>query len=523
MLVLHNARIYSPDTAELHTATAIHDGRILAVGTDEAILGEYGLKARRQDMHGSHLLPGLIDAHIHLENYALALLKVDCETSTRAECLQRVTERSRIVPERQWITGHGWNHNAWPEGMGNAAWLDAASRDHPAYLTAKSLHAAWVNSAALQAAGIHPETPDPLGGVIQRDDEGQPTGILFESAMQLVERMIPPTNPAIFREALLHAQEKLLHYGLTCVHDFDGSACFATLQSLHQAGQLKLRVVKAIHEEDLIHALEIGLHRGFGDDRLRLGPLKLFADGALGPQTAAMLEPYEGSQDSQGILLLGEDEIYEFGQRASTGGYNLAVHAIGDHANRVALNAIAKLREFERKNHLPALRHRIEHVQLISPSDQPRLAELQATASMQPIHAPSDSLMADRYWGARSQHAYAWQSLRQQHAHLAFGSDAPVESPDPFWGLHAAVTRCRQDGSPGKDGWYPQQRLNLADAIHGFTLGAAYAASMEDCLGKLAPGFMADIIMLEDDLFQLPEGNLYQVKPAATMVAGEWV
>jgi hypothetical protein len=247
-------------------------------------------------------------------------------------------------------------------------------------------------------------------------------------------------------------------------------------------------------------------------------------DGALGPQTAAMLSPYEGSADNRGILMMDAEELFEHARLAAESGLSVAVHAIGDRANHEVLDAFQQLRMYERERlNSPGLRHRIEHVQAIHPVDAGRLAAMQIIASMQPIHATSDMLMADKYWGKRVELSYAWREQLQQGARLAFGSDAPVESPNPFLGLHAAVTRCRPDGSPGLAGWVPDQRLTLLEALHGFTSGAAYAAGMEDRLGKLSRDFLADLILLNENPFVIDPHDLQYLQPIRTMVGGEWV
>jgi hypothetical protein len=295
---------------------------------------------------------------------------------------------------------------------------------------------------------------------------------------------------------------------------------------LHEAGDLKLRVTKSLPIEILPEVVEIGLRSGFGDDFLQIGSIKAFSDGALGPRTAAMLQPYEGEPDNRGIAMLDAEEIFERGRLAVEHGLSLAIHAIGDRANHEVLDAYTQLRQVEQE-YLPTtrrrLRHRIEHVQIIHPDDAERLAQQGIIASMQPIHAVSDYPMADRYWGKRAAHAYAWRTISDYGTLMAFGSDAPVESPNPFWGLHAAVTRRRPDGSPGPDGWYPAQRLSLTEALHGFTSGAAYAAGKENQLGKLAPGYLADLIVLDTDLFNCEIDQIRDIRPTATMINGEWV
>jgi predicted amidohydrolase YtcJ len=307
------------------------------------------------------------------------------------------------------------------------------------------------------------------------------------------------------------------------VHDFDRADSFAALQTLHKGGELKLRVLKSLPVEILEQAVEVGLRSGFGDDLLRIGGIKVFADGALGPHTAAMFEPYIGEPDNRGMLFLDGEELFEIGRKAASGGLSLAVHAIGDKANHEVLNGFKQLRKFEADEGLPHLRHRIEHVQLLHPDDLGKLADFGIIASMQPIHATSDMLMADTSWGDRSRYGYAWRTLLDKGIRMVFGSDAPVDSPNPFLGIHAAVSRRRVDGSPGPEGWYPEQRITGEEALHGYTTGPAYAAGMEDRLGKLAPGCLADLIVLDSDPFTCPPEALRGIKPKATMVGGDWV
>jgi predicted amidohydrolase YtcJ len=528
-MYLYNARIHTLDsTRPFASALAIQQDRIVAVGDETAIRAEYSPGEQGLDLQGRVILPGLTDSHIHLEMYALSLRRVDCETRIRRECLERVAERARITPPGEWILGHGWNQNNWPEGFGSAADLDAVVSDHPVYLSAKSYHAGWANSLALKRAGVTAATPDPFNGRLSRTANGTPDGILFESAMDLVANAIPEPAAAQIEEAIRQAQEVLWRMGITSLHDFDGRNCFSALQNLHLRGELHLRVLKGIPLPDLQYAVSLGLRSGFGDDMLRIGGVKAFMDGALGPQTAAMIQPFEGSlENNRGMLFMDAEQLFEHGRLAAQNGLPLAVHAIGDRADHEVLEAFGLLRRYEQENGITSLggrlRHRIEHLQLLHPDDARKLAALGVTASMQPIHATSDMLIADRYWGERSAYSYAWKLQLERGANLAFGSDAPVESPNPFWGLHAAVTRRRIDGSPGSQGWIPAQRIGLYEALLAYTHGAAYAAGMEDRLGKLASGCLADLIVLDQDPFEVAPDELHQLKPAAAMVAGEWV
>ena len=524
MRILYTAKIFTLNPQDnAASAILIDDDRILAVGNDDEILAEAGLHTDKTNLAGKTIWPGLTDAHMHLENYALALKRIDCETPTRQECLQRVADRASQARPGDWILGHGWNPNIWAEGSGNARLLDLVAPNNPVYLTTKSLHAGWANSAALRLAGINPNTADPIDGKIERDGGGKPTGILFETAVALVESILPKASVEQVSQAILAAQTEMWRMGLTGAHDFDQASCFAALETLDQRDLLRLRMVKSIPLENLTHAIAVGLRSGFGSKYLRIGSVKMFADGALGPRTAAMLKPYENEVDYAGLLMMDAEQVAERGQEATRNGLSVAIHAIGDRANHEVINGYAQIRQFEDRQALPRLRHRIEHVQLLHPEDLDCLAKYDIIASMQPIHATSDMLIADQHWGERSAYSYAWQSLSGRGAHLAFGSDAPVESPNPFWGLHAAITRRRADGSPGPAGWYPEQRLTLLEALNAYTQGPAYAAGIENRLGRLEPGYFADLIVLDVNPFSIPAQEIYQIKPNATMVGGKWV
>lgn len=522
MKLLHNARIYTLDSACQHaSALVIDSGRVLVVGGEE-LMAEYK-QCERQDMGGRIILPGLTDAHIHLQEYSRSLQAVDCEGQSRQGILHRLAGRLPETPPGTWLRGHGWDQNTWGGDWPGVAELDAQIPDNPVYLTAKSLHAAWLNTAALRLAGITASTPDPADGLIQRDAHGAPTGILFEDALRMVETAIPEPGSEALAKSFQQLIPQLWRMGLTGVHDFDGRACFMALQLLHSRGLLNLRVLKSIPHEFLPQAGQLGLSSGFGDDFLRVGSVKLFADGALGTHTGAMTASYVDEPENRGILLLKSDDIFNYGCRAAEVGLSLAVHAIGDRAVHEVLDGFARLRTYEREHALPALRHRMEHVQTILPQDAGRLARLDIIASMQPVHAPSDMPTADRWLGERAAFSYAWRTQLEHGGRLAFGSDAPVESANPFHGIHAAVTRRRADGSPGPEGWFPEQRLTVGAALAGFTSGPAYTAGMEDRLGQVSAGFLADFIVIETDPFTCDPAELYAIQPVATMVGGDWV
>lgn len=343
--ILTNARVktFNPDTPSAE-AIAISGSRVLSVGSADAIISCFGSDALIEDLGGMVVLPAFTDAHIHLLGYGLSLDRINCETSSKAECLERVRERVQLSGSGKWVLGHGWDHNIWPESAGDKQDLDAFSQDNPIYLTHKSLHSGWANSAALKAAGIHAGTKDPKDGCIERNADGEPNGIFFESAMRLLEETIPKPTGVERRNALRKSQRELLRFGITSVHDFDVWDCYLTLMDMKVSGDLRLRVVKNIPYTDLNTALEAGLISGSGNDWIKIGWLKLFSDGALGPQTAAMLQAYENSE-SLGMLFLTADEILEIGIKAMHSGISTAIHAIGDRANREVINGYAHLKE----------------------------------------------------------------------------------------------------------------------------------------------------------------------------------
>jgi predicted amidohydrolase YtcJ len=526
--ILFNARIYTLNPAQPRvSALAIHRDRIVAVGDDDAIRALADSNTRLDNAGGRPVIPGLTDAHIHWDGVAQSLKQVDVfEVLTKAEALRRVAERAAQTPPGDWIVGRGWTQALWPDrAFPTAAALDSVAPQHPVYLGAKSGHAAWVNSAALRLAGITASTTDPAGGSFQRDASGQPTGILLEDpAMLMVWSKVPHPTPEQVAPWMAEAQTLAWQAGLTGIHDYDNPDCLVTLQLLRERGELGLRVVKQINVPWIEHAHELGIHSGFGDEWLRFGSLKIFADGALGPRTALMIEPYEGEPDNTGITVTDKEEMVELISRASAAGMSSAVHAIGDKAVHDVLDVYQAVRQEEAARGIPrsARRHRIEHVQLIHPDDAHRLGELGIIASMQPIHATSDWEMADRYWGARARWSYNWRVQIEAGARLVFGSDAPVEPFEPLKGIFAAVTRRRPDGVPGPDGWYPDGRLDMQTALLGFTQGPAYAAGMEHDLGQLAPGFLADLLVLDRDLFTIAPDEILDTQVLGTLIGGDW-
>ncbi len=521
-----NAKIYTLDAAQPRaSALAMRGDQIVAVG-DDSLRALATRGTHLDDLAGATVIPGLTDAHIHWELTARALREIDLfDLPSKAEAVARVASAAQAAQSGAWLIGRGWSQAQWEGGaFPTAADLDAATPNNPVFLRARSEHAAWVNSAALREAGITANTPDPADGVILRDESGAPTGVLLEGAMTLVRQQLPVPSAAEVAAMMREAQGLAWRCGLTGIHDYDQPRAFEAFQLLHERGELGLRVVKNINDPFIDEAIRLGLRWGYGNHWLRLGGLKIFADGALGARTALMFEPYEGEPENCGVVVTEKPVMLALVMTASRAGFPSTIHAIGDRAVHEVLNVYEEVRADERARGLQPSdrRHRIEHVQLIHPDDVMRLADLDIIASMQPIHATADYLMADKYWGKRSRYAYNARLQLDQGARVAFGSDSPVEPFEPLKGIHAAVTRCRADGTPSPEGWYPEARLTVEEAVRGYTQGAAYAAGMESRLGMLAAGYFADLVALDRDIFEGDPHALLKTQVVGTLTGGVW-
>ena len=500
------------------------DGTILAVGAAEALRARWA-DARHVDLGGATVVPGLIDAHGHVAGLGLARLRVDLAgTRDKAAVLSRLRDFEARLAPGEWLLGRGWDQNDWPErSFPTAADLDAAFPDRPVWLERVDGHAGWANTAALRATGQvldaggargdwHPD-----GGRIVRDPGGRATGVLVDTAMAIVDGVLPVMDAAAIERALALGMEAAVRHGLTGVHDAGVSLQqLEAYRRLADRGEMPLRV-HAMADGDaeaLAWLCREGPYRHPGG-RLQMRAVKLYVDGALGSRGAALLEDYADDPGNRGLLMLPPARLREVATRARDCGIQVATHAIGDRGNRVVLDAYAEALEGH-----PGLRWRIEHAQVLAPGDLPRLAPLGVIASMQPTHATSDMPWAgDRLGPARVHGAYAWRSLRDSGARLALGSDFPVESVDPRLGLLAAATRADQAGEP-IGGWLPGELLTPFEALRGFTRDAAFAGFAEAEVGTLAEGMRADFVVLGEDPLGIPAAALDGLTVLSTWVDG---
>ena len=520
--VLVNARIHTLDDSQPAAEALAWDatGRIVAVGRRDEVLAQ-APGATLHDAKGATVVPGLVDAHAHLMGLGLALMRADLVgTRSKAEILARLQAFAATLPADAWLLGHGWDQNDWPEqSFPAAADLDAAFPDRPVWLERIDGHAGWANSAALRRATRDLSgTWQPDGGQIVRSGT-QPTGVFVDAARRLVEQAVPPPDDAYRAAALRRALAAAASVGLTGMHDMGTSLADLDLyRRFADEGRFTLRVVA--YADGAAAALEQLCRQGpyrHPSGRVRMAGAKFYADGALGSRGAALLEPYSDDHGNRGLLVTPPAKLLDGMRKARGCSLQVATHAIGDRGNRLVLDDYATvLGAAVGSDH----RWRIEHAQVLSPVDIPRLAQLGVIASMQPTHATSDMPWAETRLGReRLAGAYAWRRFVQSGARLALGSDFPVESEDPRLGLYAAVTRQDLDGEP-PGGWLPDQRLTAAEALRGFTSAAAWAGFMEREVGRLAPGLRADFVLLDADPLSVAPDRLPRLKVLSTWVDG---
>ena len=527
-LIIHHAKIYTVDSDRPWAeAVACAEGRIVAVGSNDKILALAGPQTRSLDMAGKLALPGLIDAHVHFLQYAIRRHHVNLFGITDFDEVQRrVRQGIAQVEPGQWVQGWGWDETIWnvqPE----PDWLTKLAPHTPVVLARLDMHTWWVNQAAMQQAGISRDLADPPDSRVERDDAGNPTGLLREwNAIHLVEQHLPQPDDRLLTTWLEEAIAEAHRLGLTGIHDQrverEGRRNFRLLQALERRGKLSLRVHMNLAADYIDEINTLGLQPGFGSDRLWLGHVKAFADGTLGSRTAYMLEPFEEEPNNLGISVTSIDRLAELAAQASQTGFSLSIHAIGDRAVREVIDVLGEFPPDLSEAASDSLPHRIEHVQVIHPQDLPRLKQHDLVASMQPVHLMIDHAAADRLWGRRARYTYAFRSLLAQGAQLALGSDAPVAPLNPMLGIQAALTRQDLQGEPA-GGWYPEERITLDEAIAGYTSGPASLAGKAHCQGSITPGKWADMIVLSQNLFEIPPAEIGEVEVNLTIFGGQIV
>jgi predicted amidohydrolase YtcJ len=505
------------------TAIAFDGGKILETGAGRDLKAHYP-DAKIIDAHGATMLPGLIDAHGHIIDLGLGMARVGLEdTHSLPEALEKVRVYAHAHPEKAWILGGGWNQFLWHlQRFPTAAELDAVVSDRPVRLDRIDDHAIWLNSAALRAAGITKDTPDPAGGRIERDAAGNPTGVLMDNANDLVKKVMPAPTKDERRAAVNAVMARLNSFGVTGVGDAGLRTDIPLYREMADEGALTVRIYAMIGgvDEEFRAMAAHGPLIGYGNDFLTVRSVKLFADGSVGSRGAAMLEPYSDAPGQLGLHYLSDADMQSKMETALKAGFQVNVHAIGDAANRQVLNAFeAAYKSIDGR----PLRNRIEHAQIVAPADFARFKQLDLIASMQPTAPTSDMNMAeDRVGKERLKGAYAWRTFLDQGTKIAAGSDFPVESPNPFLGFYAAVTRKDLHGMPA-GGWHAEQAVTLLEIFRAYTLDAAYAEHMDASTGSLEKGKWADFILIDRDPFSIASRDLWRVRVRQTWVSGKKV
>ena len=505
-------------------AVAIKDGQIMAVGRDQEIKRLCSGKTKILDLPARLVVPGLVDGHVHFCSFGQTLNLVSLKNlSSLDQCRQKIRTAVSTYPPGEWIVGRGWDDRKWKENRPpNRYDLDDLAPANPLMLFRADGHTVWVNSMALEKAGVTKSSPDPPGGKIERDPAtGEPTGIMRE-AIGVLRKFMPRSSRDDLKSAALAAQEEALKAGLTGVHSCEMLPQFEALAELDQEEKLKIRVYQLLRPQEADTLSARGMRPGSGSPRLWVGHMKLFADGSLGSGTALLHEPYKDDPTNNGLAVLPLETLRDQIRQTYTWGGDVAIHAIGDRAVSNCLAAISEARQLEGIG--PAeKRDRLEHVQLHRSSDLALLQSLGVTVSVQPVFTATDWQQAEEKWGhSRCRRAYAWKTFRQAGIPLQFGSDAPFDHINPVLGLQAAVTRQTPEGEPA-GGWFPEERLSLAEGIEAFTQIPAWTSRRETTLGSISPGKRADITVFQKNLFEIPPETWPSIEVEMTMIEGEIV
>lgn len=521
-----NGKIITLDEQDtIATAMAVKNGKILLVGDDSEVQSVIDSQTKVVDLAGKTVVPGFIDTHLHFMRYGLKFLQIECIGKSKEEILLKVEEQTLALPKGTWIRGNGWNQTLWenPE-FPTAADLDRISSEYPVALIRSDNHALWVNSQALKIAGITKDTPDPAGGKILRDDQGEPTGILIDAAMNLVNSNMPPWSEEDMARAYRAADQSYLKHGLTTVHDVGDNVNIPLLKKMIGSKEIKTRIYSVLDpvtgkiwlEEN--RKPEIGLY----GDHLTIRAVKIKSDGALGSRGALMFAEYADAPGIFGNELVSEDEMVVIGQKAYDLGFQVSTHAIGDRANHQVLNAIERILIANQADN-GDIRYTLVHAQVLIPQDIQRFRELNIPALMQPIHATGDMNMAEKRVGSdRILRAYAWRTLIDAGAFIAGGSDSPNDYLSPIYGIHAFVTRQNHEDQPS-GGWYPNERITRKEALEAYTKNAAYISFEENKKGTLEKGKYADFLVLSADLYTVPPEELWKIEVLSTTIDGEEV
>jgi predicted amidohydrolase YtcJ len=518
--ILYDAAVYPQYRVNKRPTIVVISGvRIADIGHDLKTIRNKYPSHRMIDLEGRAVIPGLVDAHTHFYFWAVAQDSVHVDGIEEFDdALNKIKKFSKNKDANEWIVGDGWCADRWKEyHLPTAEELDSVTGGRPGALFSKDQHMMWVNSRALQLAGIDEKTPEPDGGKIDRiPGTTRPSGVLREVPGYFpVFRLICKSDPRHVERSFKKASRIAYSKGITGFHSLDGPEAWEFFEKLHGQKKLGFRVHYYFPVDRLDDLIKKKMVTGMGDETLRIGGIKIFSDGALGSQTAFMKKPYLGSNGNQGLEVTGFGKLKEIIAKASRNNLACAIHAIGDGA---VANVISAFKASDGKS---SLRHRIEHLQIISRSDIRRLKETGVIASMQPIHCPSDRQLVASYWGERGRNTYIFKTLLKNNIPLAFGSDCPIEPIDPIAGIHAAVNRTGSGERGGK--FYPKECLTVAQAVYGFTAGAAYAAGRESFSGKIVPGYQADLVILDDNIYTMPPSQIYKAKIALTIFDGRVV